>query len=168
MSGSVDGMRMEFSEYVAARRPALVRTVVLLGCPQPDAEDVVQTALTKCLRHWRRVQRADRPEAYVHRVLVNTLADARKRRWNGELPTQTLPDAGHEADVTTGIAVRQALAAMDSGQREVLVLRYYADLSEREIADLLGIAPGTVKSRASRGLATLSANLTNLRSPDVS
>ncbi|MFT4009171.1 MAG: SigE family RNA polymerase sigma factor [Nocardioidaceae bacterium] len=155
---------MEFNDYVAARRPALVRTVVLLGCPQSDAEDIVQTALARCLRHWRRVQRADRPEAYVHKVLVNTLANARRRRWNAEVPTELLPETEYEPDVTAGLAVRQALAAMDSGQREVLVLRYFADLSEREIADLLGIAPGTVKSRASRGIAALAASL---RSPDV-
>ncbi|MFT4287095.1 SigE family RNA polymerase sigma factor [Nocardioides sp.] len=154
---------MEFSDYVAARRTALVRTVVLLGCPRPDAEDIVQTALLKCYRHWRRVQRADRPEAYVHRVLVNTLTDARARRWHGELPTETLPDSGHEPDLSTGLAVRRVLATMDRAQREVLVLRYYADLSEREIADILRIAPGTVKSRAARGLAALAADL---RSPD--
>ncbi len=155
---------MEFSDYVAARRPTLVRTVVLLGCPPSDAEDIVQTALAKCLRHWRRVQRADRPDAYVHKVLINTLASARKRRWNAELPTELLPEIGYESDLAAGLAVRQALAAMDSGQREVLVLRYFADLSERDIAGLLGIAPGTVKSRASRGIAALAASL---RSPDV-
>lgn len=56
---------MEFAEYVAARRVALVRSAVLLGCPPVDAEDVVQTALLKCYRSWRRVQRADQPDAYV-------------------------------------------------------------------------------------------------------
>ena len=62
---------MEFEEYVAARRAALVRSAVLLGCRQPDAEDVVQTALLRCYRSWRRVQRATQPDAYVYRVLVN-------------------------------------------------------------------------------------------------
>lgn len=158
---------MDFSEYVAARRTRLVRSAVLLGCPQPDAEDVVQTALLRCFRSWRRVQKADQPDAYVYRVLVNTLTDARNRRWNGELPTEALPDRpGEEGDATVGFGVRRALAAMRREHREVLVLRYYADLSERETADVLGIPPGTVKSRTSRALAVLAADQ-NVRSPDA-
>ena len=155
---------MDFSDYVAARRTALVRSAVLLGCPQPDAEDVVQAALLKAFRHWRKVVRADRPEAYVYRILLTTLADARARHWNGETPTERLPEALGDADPSLGITVRRALDAMPLEQRQVLVLRYYADLSEREIADLLGVAPGTVKSRAARGLAALA---TQLRSPDA-
>lgn len=155
---------MDFSEYVAARRTRLVRAAVLLGCPQPDAEDVVQTALLKCYRHWRRVQRADNPDAYVYRSLVNALASARARRWVGEVPADQLPEPEPEtSDPTTGLAVRHALAAMSRDHREVLVLRYYADLSEREIATVLGIAPGTVKSRAARALAVL-ADDHNVRS----
>ena len=155
---------MEFSEYVAARRPTLVRTAVLLGCPQPDAEDVVQTALLRCFRSWRRVVRADQPDAYVYRVLVNVLHDTRSRRWNGELPTEHLPERpSNDADLTTGLAVRRALAAMSTEHREVLVLRYYADLSERDTADVLRIPPGTVKSRTARALAALAADQ-NVRS----
>jgi RNA polymerase sigma-70 factor (sigma-E family) len=146
---------MDFTTYVADRRTRLVRTAVLLGCPLPDAEDVVQAALLKCYRSWRRVARADRPDAYVHRVLVTTLADARARRWHGELPTETLPEAVDDSDLASGIAVRRALAALSPEHREVLVLRYYADLSERDTAAALGIAPGTVKSRTSRALAAL-------------
>ena len=155
---------MEFSEYVAARRPTLVRTAVLLGCPQPDAEDAVQTALLRCFRAWRRVVRADQPEAYVYRVLVNVLNDARARRWNGELPTEFLPEPpADDTDLTTGLAVRRALAAMSPEHREVLVLRYYADLSERDTADVLRVPPGTVKSRTARALAALAADQ-NVRS----
>ncbi|GEP39687.1 RNA polymerase sigma factor [Nocardioides psychrotolerans] len=155
---------MDFSDYVAARRTTLVRAAVLLGCPQPDAEDVVQTALLRCFRSWRRVQRADEPDAYVYRVLVNTLHDARSRRWNGELPTETLPDhAAVAEDATSGLAVRRALGAMSRDHREVLVLRYYADLSERQTADVLRVPPGTVKSRTARALAVLAADQ-NVRS----
>lgn len=148
---------MDFSTYVAQRRTRLVRTAVLLGCPRADAEDVVQAALLKCYRSWRKVSRADHPDAYVHRVLVNTLADARRRRWNGELPTEALPDkaAAHDETWASGIAVRHALARMRPEQREVLVLRFWADLSERDTAAALGVAPGTVKSRISRALAAL-------------
>lgn len=148
---------MDFTTYVARRRTRLVRTAVLLGCPQPDAEDVVQAALLKCYRSWRRVARADRPDAYVHRVLVTTLADARARRWVGEQPTEELPEPLDTADPdwASGIAVRRALAALSPEHREVLVLRFYADLSERDAAAALGVAPGTVKSRTSRALAAL-------------
>ena len=111
---------VEFDEYVAARRTALVRSVVLLGCPTADAEDVVQAALLRCYRHWRRVQRADRPDAYVYRVLVNTLRDAQARRWTGELPTEDLPDPGIDAEHTTGLAVRAAVARMSQAQRDVV------------------------------------------------
>jgi RNA polymerase sigma-70 factor (sigma-E family) len=149
---------VEFEQYVAARRTGLVRSAVLLGCPQADAEDVVQAALLRCFRHWRRVQRADRPDAYVYRVLVNTLREDRARRWHGERPTEALPDRVEHPDHVTGLAVRSVLAGMDRGQREVLVLRYYADLSEADIATVLGIAPGTVKSRASRALRELAAD----------
>lgn len=156
---------MDFTAYVADRRPRLVRTVVLLGCPAADAEDVVQTALLKCFRSWRRVAAADRPDAYVHRVLVTTLYDARQRRWNGELPTATLPD-GPAEDLAwaEGIAVRRALAALSVEHREVLVLRFWADLSERDTAAALGVAPGTVKSRTSRALAALAPLV---EAPDV-
>jgi len=156
---------VEFTEYVAARRPTLVRSAVLLGCPRPDAEDLVQTALLKAFRSWSRVARADHPDAYVYRILVNALHDQRARRWHGERPTADLPEPEHVqgADPTTGLAVRRALAAMSKEHREVLVLRYYADLSEAEIARVLGIAPGTVKSRAVRGLALMAADQ-NVRS----
>jgi RNA polymerase sigma-70 factor (sigma-E family) len=154
---------VEFSEYVAARRATLVRSAVLLGCPQPDAEDLVQATLLKIFRSWRRVSRADHRDAYAYRILVNTLHDQRSRRWSGERPTADLPEAVFESDPTTGLAVRRALAAMGKEHREVLVLRYYADLSEADIARVLGIAPGTVKSRAARALALL-ADDQNVRS----
>lgn len=152
---------MDFDEYVAARRARLVRTAVLLGCRAGDAEDVVQTALLRCYRSWRRVAQADNPDAYVHRVLVNTLTDARARRWNGELPTAELPepsDEGRELDLSLGIAVRHALEDMRPEHRAVLVLRFFADLSERDTAEALGLPAGTVKSRTARALAALGAS----------
>ena len=70
-----------------------MRTAVLLGCPQPDAEDAVQTALLKVFpRAGAGWCEADQPEAYVYRILVNALSDARARRWNGEVPTDVLPE----------------------------------------------------------------------------
>lgn len=156
---------MDFAEYVAARRDALVRSAVLLGCRLDDAEDLVQTTLSRCLQHWRRVARAERPDAYVYKVMLNVLNDARARRWRGEIPTDDLPEpAQPEVDLTTGLAVRRALTTLSKEHREVLVLRFYADLSERETAKILGIPAGTVKSRTARALSALSADQNIVRS----
>lgn len=149
---------MEFNEFVAARRSHLLRAAVLLGHSRPDAEDLVQTTLTRALRYWPSVQRADNPDAYVYRIMINTSHDQQRRRWNGEQPTETLPevDAHPGSDFELGLAVRRALAGMSQPHRAVLVLRYFLDLSELETAETLGVATGTVKSRTSRALALLS------------
>jgi RNA polymerase sigma-70 factor (sigma-E family) len=136
----------------------LVRSAVLLGCTQPEAEDLVQTALERCLVKWRKVQRADDRDAYVHRVLINTFTSSRRRRWSGEHPTADVPE--HPGpDETTGVedtdAVLRALDQLTTDQRTAVVLRYYAQLSEQQMAAVLGVAPGTVKSRLSRALKTL-------------
>lgn len=147
-----------FTEYVGARWARLVRSAVLLGGRPADAEDLVQTALTKVYRRWDRVARADDRDAYVYRVLLNTLTDSRRRRWAGERPTADLPEPpvpDETERVATRDAVRRALAALGEDQRAVVVLRYYAHLSEAQMAEVLGVAPGTVKSRLSRALAAM-------------
>ncbi len=151
----------EFGEYVAARWPRLVRAAVLLGCTPHEAEDVVQSALTRCLVKWSRVSRADDRDAYVHRILVNTFVDHRRRMWRRELPTEHLPDhalADGSLAVIDQIGVDRALAGLVEDQRIAVVLRYYLDLSEAQMAAVLGVAPGTVKSRLSRALAALGAD----------
>ncbi|MFL6061257.1 MAG: SigE family RNA polymerase sigma factor [Marmoricola sp.] len=156
---------MDFEAFVVTRRPSLVRSAVLLGCRPDDAEDLVQVTLTRCVRHWRKVARADRPEAYVYRMLVNVMNDERSRRWHGELPTETLPEPDPvETDLSIGLAVRAALTRLSPEHREVLVLRFYADLSERETARALGVPAGTVKSRTARALAALSLDQNIARS----
>ncbi len=148
----------DFSDYVAARWTRLVRAAVLLGCSESEAEDLVQTALERCLMKWRKVQRADDRDAYVHRVLVNTLISSRRRRWTGEQPSADLPERPSQ-DETTSIddidAVVRALGLLSRDQRLAIVLRYYVQLSERQMAEVLGVAPGTVKSRLSRALTIL-------------
>lgn len=152
---------MEFTEYVAARRARLVRSAVLLGCPEADAEDAVQTTLAKALRSWRRVAHADEPDAYVFRILTNTLRDAARRRWNDERPAADVPERPQpDADPALGLAVRRALGSLSREHREVLVLRFYADLSEADTAAALDLPVGTVKSRTSRAMAALSADET--------
>jgi len=150
-----------FEEYVASRWTRLVRSAVLMGSDPHAAEDLVQTALAKCFLSWDRVTRAVDPDAYVHRVLINALVDSRRRRWWGERPTLTMPEtelADASDGVADGDALRAALRRLPASQRQVLVLRYYADLTEAQVAAALGVAVGTVKSRASRALQTLEAD----------
>src|SRR4051794_2886999 len=83
----------EVTELVGRRWHALVRAAMLLGCSASEAEDVTQAALTNCYRHWKRVRGADDPDAYVHRVLVNTFVDTTRRRSRGEVPVAIPTDA---------------------------------------------------------------------------
>ncbi|GAA1618246.1 SigE family RNA polymerase sigma factor [Kribbella sancticallisti] len=148
----------DFGEYVAARWGSLVRSAVLLGCTHAEAEDLVQTALERCLVKWGKVREADDRDAYVHRVVINIFLSGRKRRWTGERPTAALPERAG-IDETTGIddtdAVMRALDRLGGDQRTAVVLRYYAHLSEQQMASVLGVAPGTVKSRLSRAVKAL-------------
>ena len=148
-----------YKEYVLARYPTLVRAAVLFGCRSQDAEDAVQDALVRCYAAWPRVSAADDPDAYVFRVLINTIARSRRRRWWGEVPHAFLPDAHPDDDVANRVSlsqsVRSALDRLAPEQREVLVLRYFVDLSELQIAQVVGVAAGTVKSRASRAITAL-------------
>ena len=151
----------DFSAYVDARRARLVRSAVLLGCSYQEAEDVTQTALIHCYRSWDRVTKASDPDAYVYRVLVNSLRESRGRRWWGEHASSDLSDrpSADAAEATVVAAtVRQALLRLRREDRVVLVLRFFADLSERQVAAALGIPPGTAKSRASRALTRLSSD----------
>jgi RNA polymerase sigma-70 factor (sigma-E family) len=160
----VDGLP-SFSEYVDARWSRLVRTVIMLGAERHAAEDVVQSALARCCFRWSKIVAGGEPDAYVYRALVNELNSTRRRFWRREVPTDHLPvsdsrvradDATEDVDART--LVGEALARLSAGQRQVLVLRFFADLTETQVGDLLGVPVGTVKSRASRGLSTLSAD----------
>jgi RNA polymerase sigma-70 factor (sigma-E family) len=147
----------DFTEFVHAQWRPLVRTAVFLGCALPDAEDVVQTALMKAYRSWPKVSAAADPTAYTFKIMLNTLTRSRERRWHGERPTEALPDRVVD-DPVLAVDRRDELLRLLSHlpreQHEVLVLRYVADLTEAQTAAALGIATGTAKSRASRGLAT--------------
>jgi RNA polymerase sigma-70 factor (sigma-E family) len=147
----------EFSEFVAAALPSLLRFGhVLTGSPH-EAEDLVQEALARCLRRWRRV-RADDPSGYVRRTMINTQV-TRWRRWDSRVQLGEVPEAaGDDAALARREeweALRLALAKLPPRQRAVLVLRYLEDLPDASIAALLGCRPGTVRSQALRGLAAL-------------
>ncbi|MGY2704039.1 SigE family RNA polymerase sigma factor [Nocardioides sp. HB32] len=149
----------DFSEYARARWASLVRAGVVLGCTVDEAHDLAQPTLLRCYTSWRRVQRADDRDAYVYKVLLNCHRSNRRRMWWGERATADVPDlAGDDptASVDTTDAVRRALADLGPAYREVVVLRYFAHLSEKQTAAILGIATGTVKSRMSRAVAQLS------------
>jgi RNA polymerase sigma-70 factor (sigma-E family) len=149
----------DYLGFVVARYRTLVRAAVLVGCRPQDAEDAVQDALVRCYVAWPRVNAADDRDAYVYRILVNSIFRGWRRRWRGERPSSEMPEPDPAEDVATGVSlthpVRVALARLGREQREVLVLRYFADLSEAQIAQVLDIAPGTVKSRAARAIAAL-------------
>lgn len=146
-----------FAAFVAARSPGLARTAYLLTRDHALAEDLLQTALAKSWLAWSRI--AGDPEPYVRRTLVNTYTTWWRRRWNGETPTDTVPEPAARPDATRTVDERdllwQALGRLPKRQRAVLVLRYYEDRSVDETADLLGCSTGTVKSQTSKALARL-------------
>jgi RNA polymerase sigma-70 factor (sigma-E family) len=149
----------EFAAFVAARYRALVRTGLLLAKDRGHAEDLAQSALIRTYLAWGRLHDPENAEAYARRTLLRLALRASQRRWTGEVATSRLPDLPAREAAHGGrdlaLDVRRALAALPISQRAVLVLRYLDDQSEAETARLLGISPGTVKSRAARGLAKL-------------
>jgi RNA polymerase sigma-70 factor (sigma-E family) len=150
-----------FSQYAAARWRLLVRAGVLLGCPLAEAEDLAQQTLLRCYVKWPHVERADDRDAYVARIQLNLLRQSRRRRWTREVASGDLVDgtvADATGDVDDADALMRALAGLPAAQRQVVVLRYYLHLSEQQIAEVAGVAPGTVKSRLSRALAALAAS----------
>ena len=163
----------DFAAYAREAWGSLVRSAVFLGCNPVDAEDLAQTTLVRCYTAWPSVVRADNRTAYVYRVLVNCLRDSQRRRWRLERPTERMPDRPHvfetQRDETVAVeiadAVHRALAGLTKPNRDVVVLRYFAGLSEQQTAAALEIPPGTVKSRLSRALAHLAADdhLSDLR-----
>ncbi|HSO65617.1 MAG TPA: SigE family RNA polymerase sigma factor [Ornithinibacter sp.] len=148
----------DFASYMRARWGDLVRTLVSMGCEPHEAEDVAQSALARCYRSWHKVQAADDVDAYVYRTVLNCWATSRRRRWWGERPTERLPEGittGMAEAVATSSSLTQALTRLSHDHREVLVLRFGADLTEAQTAQVLGVPLGTVKSRVARALAAI-------------
>ncbi len=148
----------DFDGFVAARGSALWRSAWLLTGDRHRAEDLVQTALGKAWPHWGRVSRTGSFEAYVRKTMFTTYVAWYRRRWNAELPTAEPPETPHR-DTSDRVAferdVAAALAQLPRGQRAVVVLRYFEDLTEAQTAEVLGISVGTVKSQHSRALVAL-------------
>ncbi len=155
-----------FAEFVDARRPGLVRTAYLLCGDWHRAEDLAQQALVKLYLAWPKVGGHGGEDAYVRRILVNThVDDWRWRRRRPETPVERHDDSAGPGSrsVEDRDALRSALAGLPEGQRKVVVLRYWLDLSVDEVARDLGISTGTVKSQSARALDRLRVALAGTR-----
>jgi len=132
---------------------------LLTGGDWALAEDLAQTALGEVWRHWDRVSRMDVPDAYAHRVLINTFLRWRGRRWTAEISTEHLPVTAavpaEFAQVEIRESLRLALRQLTARQRAVITLRYFEDRTEAETAEIMGCSVGTVKSQASKAIARL-------------
>ena len=153
------GERRDFESFVSASSDRLLRTAYLLCGDRGHAEDLVQTALLRTARRWRWARQ--QPEAYARRVVVNLAKD----RWRdlGRRPQETPIEADVRLEEADGLLDRdellRAARRLPPGQRAVLVLRYFDDLSVEETAAALGCSTGTVKSQTSRALDNLRAAL---------
>ncbi len=161
------GDELTFDEFVAASAGRLLRTAVFLVYDRHLAEDLLQCAYEKVARRWSRILRGGhRPEAYTRKVLVNLAIDDQKRRKRrldvpvgGVLDVDRLAGFRQACDVDGGGSLDGALAALPVKQRAVVVLRYWCDLTEEEIAEALGISRGTVKSHTARAMTALRRHL---------
>lgn len=157
-----DGEPRGFADFVSSRYAALVRSAYLLSGDRGDAEDLVQSALYRTFRVWETLRAVEAAEAYTRTTMVRLAGRWSRRRWRGEVPSSHLmlladardPRDRTEASATT-LDLYAALGRLPWAQRAVLVLRFFDDLSEAQTAQTLGCTIGTVKSRASRGLASL-------------
>lgn len=145
-----------FDEFLRSSSPRLLRLAWLLTGGAASAEDLVQETLERVYVAWPRVEPGG-SHNYARRILVNLHTDSHRRRWRERL-TSEMPESGR-ADRTDDVALADelttALAQLPVRERQCVVLRHHADLSERDVADTLDISTGTVKSSTSRGLTRL-------------
>lgn len=162
-----DDERAAFAAFFAEHYRELARFAYLLTGEHDAADDLAAEALAEAWKHWSRVVGADRPVAYVRRIVANLAADhttrlARERRkWR--LWSHGRDDRAEAPDTAATVDLRRALMRIPARKRACVVLRYYYGLSEQETAATLGIAVGTVKSQSSRGLEELAAQLRGTR-----
>jgi len=149
--------RRDFDRFVADNTNGLLRTAYLIVGDLHEAEDLVQETLFKVARRWPKVRAMEHPAAYARQILVNlALRGSPKRsRRRAELSETSPGEPAAPAPLDRHDELHAALAALPPRQRAVLVLRYFLDLSEAEVAGALQCSLGTVKSTASRGLARL-------------
>jgi RNA polymerase sigma-70 factor (sigma-E family) len=147
-----------FREYVTTRSQSLLRTAYLLTGNRADAEDLVQAALAKTYQAWDRIEDRQALDGYVRKAMVNTHISWWRRRRLDEYPTDEIPDravADHAPGSDLQDTLRRAIDRLPQRMRAAVVLRYYEDMTEAEVADALGVSLGTVKSTVSRAVAKL-------------
>jgi len=152
---------MTFEDWVGARGGALLRFALMVSADPSRAEDLVQSVLARVYSRWSHISTLAAPEAYVKAAIVNEHLKWWRRRSNHEMPAEMLTDAPEAFDVASRHASRDAawelLGRLPRRQRAVLALRFYEDMSDGGIAAVLGCSVSTVRSQASRALATLRA-----------
>ena len=153
----------EFEAYMAARQPSLLRTAYLLTGDRHSAEDLVQTSLAKLYLSWDKVRKRELVDGYIRRIMVNENNSLWRRAWKRkEITTDEVPEhrsVTDRHDHGQNAALWSFVQTLPKRQRAVIVLRYYEDLSEVEAAEVLGISVGTVKSQASRAIASMRARV---------
>jgi RNA polymerase sigma-70 factor (sigma-E family) len=149
--------QQEFVDYVSARMARLHRAAYLM-CGDPHrADDLVQASLISLYARWRHAKQATNIDAYVHRIMVRRFVDDRRTRWARVILRDHLPDVASTGGTPfeDHDSIVSALRRLPKGQRAVIVLRYFSDLSVEATAQALGCSVGNVKSQCARGLATL-------------
>jgi RNA polymerase sigma-70 factor (sigma-E family) len=148
----------DFRDYVRSRGRALLRAAYLLTGNMADAEDLVQSALAKTYQAWDRIEDPAAIDGYVRRAMVNTHISWWRRRKVDEFPTDEIPDqpvADISAESDLHDTLQRAIEKLPHRMRAAVVLRFYEDMTEAEVADVLGVSQGTVKSTVSRAVAKL-------------
>jgi RNA polymerase sigma-70 factor (sigma-E family) len=147
-----------FHDYVAARSRSLLHTAFVLTGNAADAEDLVQSALAKTYLAWDRIEDRAALDGYVRRAMVNTHISWWRRRRLDEFPTDEIPDqavADHSVSSDMQETLRRAIDRLPQRMRAAVMLRFYDDMTEAEVAEVLGVSLGTVKSTVSRAVAKL-------------
>jgi RNA polymerase sigma-70 factor (sigma-E family) len=149
----------DYENFVRAQLPRLLRYATMLTGEREQAADLVQDVLVKVYRRWSRISDADHPDRYVFRMVTNGYLSWRHSKSARLIVAGDLPDEVRPDDFASDHALRedmwQRLARLPRRQRAVVVLRYYEQLADSEIADLLGCAQATVRAHAHRALTTL-------------
>ena len=145
----------DFEGYVRARGPALARAAKLLVGDVHLGEDLAQDVLARAAMRWARIRAMDNPDAYLQRALVNAAVSWRRRRSWGETPVAAVPERQSQEGLGYDDSFLKLLAHLPPRQRAVMVLRYYFDQSEAQIAQALGVSAGTVKSQHAKAASHL-------------